>query len=82
MTSFVDSDGDDDFIGLVFSYQDSSNFYIVQWKKSAQTFWLATPFRAIGMPSIHLKAVKSETGPGEWLRNSLWHTGTVDGQVL
>lgn len=52
------------------------------WKKSTQTYWQATPFRAVAEPGIQLKLVTSETGPGEMLRNSLWHTGDTDKQVL
>ena len=52
------------------------------WKKSTQTYWQATPFRAVAEPGIQLKLVTSETGPGEMLRNSLWHTGNTEKQVF
>ena len=51
------------------------------WKKAAQTYWQSTPFRAVAEPGIQLKAVSSATGPGEMMRNSLWHTGDTPNQV-
>lgn len=80
-TFFVDTEIDDDYVGFIFSYQDNSNFYVVMWKKSTQTYWQATPFRAVAEPGIQLKLVTSETGPGQMLRNSLWHTGDTEKQV-
>lgn len=51
------------------------------WKKNTQTYWQATPFRAVAEPGIQLKLVQSGTGPGQMLRNSLWHTGDTEDQV-
>ncbi|CAG7837255.1 unnamed protein product, partial [Allacma fusca] len=80
-TFFVDTELDDDYVGFIFSYQDNSQFYTVMWKKNTQTYWQATPFRAVAEPGIQLKLVQSNTGPGEMLRNSLWHTGDTENQV-
>ena len=65
----------------VLSYQDNANFYTVMWKKNTQTYWQATPFRAVAEPGIQLKLVESSTGPGQMMRNSLWHTGDTEDQV-
>ena len=80
-TFFVDTEIDDDFVGFVFSYQDNAHFYTVMWKKASQTYWQATPFRAVAEPGISLKKISSSTGPGQLMRNSLWHTGDTEGQV-
>ncbi|XP_002731598.1 cartilage oligomeric matrix protein-like [Saccoglossus kowalevskii] len=80
-TFFVNSVTDDDYAGFVFGYQDNKSFYVVMWKQKEQTYWKSTPFRSVAEPGIHLKAVKSVTGPGETLRNSLWNTGDTEGQV-
>ncbi|KAF5280455.1 hypothetical protein FQR65_LT03264 [Abscondita terminalis] len=80
-TFFVDTEIDDDYVGFVFSYQSSKKFYTVMWKKNKQTYWQPTPFRAVAEPGIQLKLVDSVTGPGQLLRNSLWHTGDTKNQV-
>ena len=51
------------------------------WKKNTQTYWQATPFRAVAEPGIQLKLVQSDSGPGEMMRNAMWHTGDTDKQV-
>ncbi|KYM95724.1 Thrombospondin-4 [Cyphomyrmex costatus] len=81
-TFYIDNnDGDDDFAGFVFSYQDNRHFYVVYWKRDAQVYWESSPFRAEADPGFVLKLVQSDTGPGEMLRNSLWHKEDTPNQV-
>ena len=59
-TMMVDTHSDDDFIGFVFSYQDSSNFYVVYSAKTKGRYPIRQgPWRIV--------RVASTTGPARRL---------------
>lgn len=72
---------DDDFVGIVFSYQNNKQFYLVSWKQEYQVYWKVQPLRAEAVKGVHVKLVNSDTGPGDALRNAIWHSGDVKGQT-
>ena len=51
----VSTQDDDDFVGIVFSYQSNKQFYLVSWKQLDQVHWNVKPFRAEAVKGIHIK---------------------------
>ncbi|XP_062539279.1 cartilage oligomeric matrix protein-like [Armigeres subalbatus] len=80
-TFYVTDQEDDDFVGFVFGYVNNRKFYMASWKKDNQDYWESHPFSASATSGILLKLVNSSTGPGTYLRNSLWHDESVYSQT-
>ena len=71
-TIFVETDSDDDFVGFTFSFQDTSNFYVVYSAKQSNV-GAQGPWRIV--------RVASTTGPSKALNDALWAKGNVEGQT-
>ncbi|XP_077965765.1 uncharacterized protein LOC120331376 isoform X2 [Styela clava] len=71
-TLFVNDDYDDDFIGFIFGFQDSSRFYVAQWKQGDQD---------VAKAGLQIKVVETVTGPSKKLSDALWAGSSVEGQA-
>lgn len=77
----VNTEADDDYLGVVFSYQSNARFYAIIWKQNDQSYWWPDPFRAKAKAGLQLKLINSRTGPGPTLRNAIWHSDNTDNEV-
>ena len=68
-TFFVNTNSDDDIIGIVFGYQSPRKYFVASWKQSKQTYWDSRPFRAKAEAALNIK-VTEDLSPDEKL--SLW----------
>jgi len=75
-TIFVDTTSDDDWVGFVFGFQDTSNFYAVF--SSRNETWNGNPSTQGPWKIVR---VKSTTGPSSELDRALTFTRSVPGQT-
>lgn len=69
---------DDDFMGFVFGYQNSSNFYLFDWKQSYQRIG-----HAIGTEGMTVKKYTGSTGNGnaDLDQYEMWHNTSDYGDM-
>ncbi|XP_047500194.1 cartilage oligomeric matrix protein-like [Penaeus chinensis] len=73
-------DGDNDFMGVVFSFQSYSGFYVVTWKQQGESY-SSGGYSSYGESGIHLKLVTSPDGPSKRVKVALFDTPSVAGHV-
>lgn len=78
-TLFVDTAQDDDYIGIVFNYQNNRRFMLVSWKQTTQKYWNNGNLE--GKAGLQIQLIRSSTGPSQALMGALWHSGNTKRQV-
>ena len=54
-TFFVNTNSDNDIIGIVFGYQNPRKFFVASWKRTSQIYWDSRPFRANAESAFNIK---------------------------
>ena len=75
MITMLGDNGDDDFVGLIFGYQDADHFYLLDWKKGNQNFDWGDPVTV--NDDLAERGIKVKKIDGAWTRDGLW--GGTDG---
>ena len=78
-TLYVDTEQDDDFMGIVFNYQNNRQFWLASWKQTSQRYW--NNLNAEAKAGVEVQLVRSQSGPSQALMNALWHSGNTRKQV-
>ena len=74
----VGADGDDDYMGFVFGYQNSSNFYLFDWKQGTQSYVGTTAYEGMS-----IKKMTGATGNGltDLSLSEFWENGADYGDM-
>lgn len=56
---FVDTAKDDGYLGFIFGYETSNQFYVAMWKKTNKTYWDKMPFEATAGTLTQLESTTS-----------------------
>lgn len=82
VTMHVNTDDDDDYIGLIFGFQNVGRFYSLMWKRKVQPYWHREPFLSLALPGLQLKYIESLNGDLTHIRNALWHSDDVETKMM
>lgn len=78
-TIHVNTTTDDDFIGIVFGYQDSSHFYLMNWKQTGQN---QGGEQGTALQGFLIKKFTAST-PNDFTYRDFWHyEGTARAETL
>lgn len=78
-TLYVDTELDDDYIGIVFNYQSNKRFMLVSWKQREQEY--RRNVGPLAKAGLQIQMIKSSSGPSQELMDAMWKTGNTNNQV-
>ncbi|XP_042864016.1 cartilage oligomeric matrix protein-like [Penaeus japonicus] len=78
--TMVISETQDDFLGISFSFQSSSRFYVLMWKRTSESY-TSGGYSTFGDAGVHLKRIMSGSGPSTRLETALFETNSTAGHT-